>query len=281
MALRDQPYLPLYIQDYMTDEMLAACSFYNQGIYVRIMCVFHKSETYGGILFKQIPKQNFSTSKYFAYILSKQTGVSEEEMANAIEELLFFSVLRIMEVDGVPFLYQKRMVHDFEVSEKRSKSAKKGGGNPALKEKVLFKQTSKQVDKQNTEYENQYKEEVSNSINTEIQTVEFLKDKNGKTNQYPTMESHGEMKLFEGDIGGCIQYYFLMTKTSLNEKQIKEYFEAYKIQHFTGKNFKQDYNAILKHFRDWLKFQTPKNSTSYVKRNIDPSSPSTVKDWTF
>ena len=58
MALRDQPYLPLYVQDYLTDEKLNNCSASSQGIYIKIMCLFHKCDPYGGILLKQNDKQN-------------------------------------------------------------------------------------------------------------------------------------------------------------------------------------------------------------------------------
>jgi hypothetical protein len=164
MALRDNPYLPLYVQDYLTDEKLSCCTLATQGVYIRIMCVFHKSDTYGGILFKQIPKQNFSSNQYFAFVLSKMTGVEVSDMEAAISELLFFNVLKIVQRYGVDFLFQKRMVKDFTKSEKRSRAGKKGGGNP-----VLFKQTDKQIsenvfkqtDKQKPEYEyeNEYVDE--------------------------------------------------------------------------------------------------------------------------
>ncbi len=47
MALRNQPYLPLFVQDYLTDEKLNECSAQSQGVYIKIMCLMHKSETYG------------------------------------------------------------------------------------------------------------------------------------------------------------------------------------------------------------------------------------------
>jgi hypothetical protein len=158
MALRNQPYIPFYVQDYLSDEKLSCCSLQTQGVYIRIMCALHKSETYGGILFKQIPKQNFSSSKYFAFILSKQIGISTDEVSSAVEELLFFDVLKVEQKNGIDFLFQKRMVKDFEISEARKKAGKKGGGNPILfkqKNKQTDKQNPKQVDKQNPEYESE------------------------------------------------------------------------------------------------------------------------------
>jgi hypothetical protein len=165
MALRDQPYIKLFCQDYLTDEKLILCSYATQGIYVRIICVLHKSETYGGILFKQIPKQNFESTQYFAYVLSRQTGVPMPEMDDALEELIYNDVMTVGEVDNVPFLYQKRMIKDFETSLERSDAGKKGGEhsillkqNPKQKNErgeILLKQKSKQTPKQNPEHENE------------------------------------------------------------------------------------------------------------------------------
>ena len=63
MALRNQPYFPLYVQDFMTDEKLNECSAKANGIYIRLMCIMHKSEEYGTILLKQKYKQNESKSE--------------------------------------------------------------------------------------------------------------------------------------------------------------------------------------------------------------------------
>lgn len=150
MALRNQPYFPLYIQDYLTDEKLNMCSWATQGIYIKILCILHKQEVYGRILFKQISKQNESTIKKFASILVRHIPCQIDDMMGALIELMEYDVLKI-DKQG---LYQKRMVRDGEISEARSNAAKKGGGNP-----ILFKQNSKQTDKQNPEYENEYEYE--------------------------------------------------------------------------------------------------------------------------
>ena len=41
MALRDQPYLPLYVLDFLVDEKLAYCSAESTGVYIRLMCILH------------------------------------------------------------------------------------------------------------------------------------------------------------------------------------------------------------------------------------------------
>ena len=67
MALRDQPYLPLYVQDFLTDEKLMECSASATGIYIRIMCIMHKSDEYGVILLKQKDKQ--STNQIISFTI--------------------------------------------------------------------------------------------------------------------------------------------------------------------------------------------------------------------
>lgn len=154
MALRDQPYLPLYVQDYLTDEKLNMCSPSAQGVYIKIMCVLHKQATYGEIiLFKQKDKQKPSMIENFALRFTKLLPFTYEDIFNALQELIEEGVL-IIEADKI---MQPRMVKDNRISETRSLAAKKGGGNPNL-----FKQNNKQKDKQNPENENEYINEYNN-----------------------------------------------------------------------------------------------------------------------
>lgn len=174
MALRDQPYLPLYVQDYLTDEKLNMCSLSTQGVYIKLLCLFHKSETYGGILLKQKDKQNESMCLNFACKIAKLLPISVDDIKNAIAELLEENVLT---VDG-DFLFQKRMVRDNEISLKRAVSGKKGGIKSKNKNsnKNNFASTFAQANKQannkaksqaNTEDENEYEYEyeIKDEIN--------------------------------------------------------------------------------------------------------------------
>ena len=145
MALRDQPYIPFYVDDYLTDEKLNNCSAATQGVYIKIICVLHKQEEYGCmVLFKQKDKQNQSMTLNFTYKFAKHLPFDLDTIHSAIEELVDEGVLII---DGDK-LYQKRMVKDNAISLARSKAGKKGGGNPVLL-KQKDKQEFKQKDKQN------------------------------------------------------------------------------------------------------------------------------------
>jgi uncharacterized protein YdaU (DUF1376 family) len=122
MALRDQPYLPLYVQDFLTDEKLMECSASATGIYIRLLCIMHKSEEYGVILLKQKDKQTDNQIKNFANKLAKYLPYSTEEIISGISELLSEGVLQ----NGGDKLSQKRMIRDNEISIIRSEAGKKG-----------------------------------------------------------------------------------------------------------------------------------------------------------
>jgi len=139
MALRGQPYFPLYVQDFMTDEKLNECSAESAGVYIRIMCVMHKSERYGTILLKQKDKQNESKIKNFACKLFKQMPYQVDVIERALQELVEEEVLTI---DG-DVLLQKRMVKDGILSDTRALSGSKGGKRTREDEFCLSKTSSK------------------------------------------------------------------------------------------------------------------------------------------
>lgn len=125
MALRDQPYLPLYVQDVLTDEKLIDCSAEAHGVYFRLLCIFHKQEVYGEICMKQKYKQNTKQIENFALLLSKQMPFSKEQISKSLEELISEKVITL---EG-DFLFQKRMKKDGELSLMRAGIGKKGGSN--------------------------------------------------------------------------------------------------------------------------------------------------------
>lgn len=172
MALRDQPYLPLYVQDFMTDEKLAECSAEATGVYIRIMCLMHKSEEYGKITLrdkdichgknsdkesgKQRGARRSCDVSLFAEKLVKYLPFNYEIIVSALGELLEEKVLFIKGNS----LCQKRMIRDNELSEKRSKSGRKGAEstNRKFKKKEGEGAGSFAAAKSsaNTEYENEY-----------------------------------------------------------------------------------------------------------------------------
>ena len=122
MALRDQPYLPLYVNDFVSDEKLRNCSAESTGVYIRLMCFMHRQPEYGKILLRQNERQSDRQVHNFAVVLAKQMPYGIDVIERSLEELLTYEIVYI-EGDE---LCQKRMVKDGIISEIRSKSGKKG-----------------------------------------------------------------------------------------------------------------------------------------------------------
>lgn len=154
MSRKNQPYLPLYVQDFMTDEKLAECSAESTGVYIRLMCLFHKSDPYGMILLKQKDKQTNKQIENFCLKLVKHLPYSFEVIHRSLTELISEDVLQI----DKDKLFQKRMVKDADKSEKRSVAGRKGGKK--TQEKDGFAQAKSEISAQakseaNTEIENE------------------------------------------------------------------------------------------------------------------------------
>jgi hypothetical protein len=164
MALRDQPYLPLYVQDFLSDEKLIQCSASATGIYIRLMCIMHKSEQYGKFCYNKTDNKKVTVSD-FARKLERFLPYSYKEIITGIEELLENCVI---ELDGCA-LCQKRMIRDNEISLKRGESGKKG-----MEKRYSIQKVNGEKDKKicynknltntltNTESENEYENEYLN-----------------------------------------------------------------------------------------------------------------------
>jgi len=154
LALRDQPYIPLYVQDFITDEKLSECSAESTGVYIRLMCIMHKSQEYGTVLLKQKDKQNPSKIKNFAVKLQRLMPYSVDVIERSLTELVDEEVLTI-EGDA---LMQRRMVKDGNLSLIRANAGSKGGKIAKGKSVAgsFAKAKSKAKEQANTEYEYEY-----------------------------------------------------------------------------------------------------------------------------
>ncbi len=179
MSLRNQPYLPLYINDFITDEKLIECSAESTGVYIRLLCLMHKSETYGTILLKQKHKQSENQIENFATCVVKNLPYTFNVVLRSLTELVEEKVL---EIHG-DSLIQKRMVKDNKLSEIRSLAGKKGGRNSQNKEDKTnnFVKAKTQA---NTVIENEYENEdvIENKIDIENEVFD-LKIQNPKKSE--------------------------------------------------------------------------------------------------
>lgn len=174
MALRDQPYLPLYVKDFLTDEKLIECSASATGVYIRLMCVMHKSERYGTILLKQKDKQNDSKIRNFAFKLVKLIGFPEQVIFDGLTELIAEGVIKI----NGDYLEQKRMIADCLLSEIRAAAGRQRGQKNNETEdfataKVSANAIAKEAANAEYEYENEYENDNDIKEKQQIFVAEF------------------------------------------------------------------------------------------------------------
>jgi uncharacterized protein YdaU (DUF1376 family) len=244
MALRDQPYIPLYIQDFLTDEKLIECSAQATGVYIRLMCVMHKSVEYGKILLKQKDKQDGDQIKNFALKVVKHMPYPTEVVTAAISELLAENVIHI-EGDS---LCQKRMIEDNSTSLSRAKAGKKGGESAQAKIRA----------KERANSENEI------AIENEIETVKKIKE--SKNDFYPS-------DILRGDEEYMIHLDRESVRHKVNLKQALDNWDAWYSNKFTGwrSNYEKDVitmQDLRKSFEAWLR--DPKSKAVKSANGIDP-----------
>ena len=142
----------------MTDEKLVECSASATGVFIRLMCIMHKSDPYGTILLKQKDKQTDQQIKNFALKIAKNMPFSEQVIFEALTELIDEGVLKI----NGDCLEQKRMISDCLLSEKRAKADKEGGEKTKIKNKNFATDFAQAKMVANPEYENEYENESDN-----------------------------------------------------------------------------------------------------------------------
>lgn len=149
MALTDQPYLPLYVGDWLSNNKLKLCSAKAHGIMINIMLLMHKEETYGKILLKQKFKQSDSKCFNFASMFAKLLPFDLLDLQEGLQELLDEKALVI---DG-DYLVCNRMVKDAELSQKRANSGKKGGESSTISRLKPFRKFAQAKIQANAENE--------------------------------------------------------------------------------------------------------------------------------
>ena len=166
MPLTNQPYLPLYIKDWLTNNKLKLCTPATHGLLINIMCLMHKEDNYGTILLKQKFKQSNKQIINFASMFARMLAFDLVEIKPALEELIEEKIL-IIDND---LMICARMVKDAEISEMRANAGSKGG-NITQKNKVKgVNNFAKAKSKANTVNESVITNEDENGIiNTIIQ----------------------------------------------------------------------------------------------------------------
>lgn len=253
MAQRHKlPYMPIYVQDIMTDDKLNECSAATQGIYFKIMCLMHKSANYGKILLKQNYKQGTDFCLCLARQLVKRLTFECEEIYNALKELTREDVCQI---EG-DFLVQKRMVKDNLLSEIRAKAGQQGGKRSQSKNKKFASDFAKAKNKANTENEIDFEIDFEN-VNSSFEegageTVTesgFFVDKLEK-----------DIALTETQAGATIEFLAYNGFKSVSRVQVHDFWQSFKILHFNRHQWYNSFEDLLMHFRNSFKSDLIKNS---------------------
>ena len=257
-ALRKLPYLPLYVQDFTGDERLTGCSPAAVGVYIFLLCFLHKSETYGKLVLR--PKDRLTETEIselkklieskteskteskiipFAKRLQRNMPFELHEIATGLSEL---AEERVITIDGEE-LYQRRMVKDGGISEKRSINGTLGG-RPAKErppqEKSKSESKSESELKANTEYENEYENNINSSEEKEV------KGKRKPAFQPPTLEAVKEYAKERGNKIDPIAFFDFYEANGWvqgkQEKPLKDWKAAVRYWERTGINRSNDGN---------------------------------------
>lgn len=169
MALSNQPYLPLYVNDWLSNTKLKSCSASAHGIMINIMLLMHKEGDYGKILLKQKFKQTDKQILNFASQFAKVLPFDLLEIEGGLIELFEEKIL----VFDENFIICTRMVRDAEISLKRASSGSKGGFTTQSSSKKTPQKASKTFAKAKSEANTEYEyiiESITNYLNSAAKT---------------------------------------------------------------------------------------------------------------
>lgn len=215
------------------------CSAAATGVYVRLMCIMHKTDPYGTILLRQKDKQNADQILNFATKVAKSLPYPLPVIYDGISELLAENVLQI---DGDKLL-QKRMVKDGEISLKRSKSGKMGG--EATKQKIEnFAQANIQAKvSANTENENEYKDRI-----------EGAGERKGDLSVVLPKMTKEDFVLFQARLiqDGIFIEPLMMNKGITERVTMLNWIKAFNVHIAGEEKLNKDYSEYKRHFKNWI-----------------------------
>jgi hypothetical protein len=142
-----QPYIPFYTGDWLKDANVQSLDYFEQGVWMKLLCFMHQSEKRGKLSLNGKPMNVRN--------ISKLLGLDIEKTEYCIGELLDSGT---MSVDNEGFYVCRRMVKEQELSEVRKEAGKLG----AKAKQNLSKPSAKSQQNPEYEYEVEYETEVLN-----------------------------------------------------------------------------------------------------------------------
>ena len=122
MSLSKQPYMPLYVRDFLSDERVRKCSAKTIGVLAVLVCMLHLAEEYGHYKLDDPLKEGEKLIPSLAKQLVRSMSFTKNIIESALNELVKTKLL-ITSDDG---FYMPDMVKSNELHEKRSKSGAMG-----------------------------------------------------------------------------------------------------------------------------------------------------------
>lgn len=238
MARRDQPYIPLYVQDFLTDEKLNECSAESAGVYIRLMCLMHKSHEYGVILLKQKDKQTDNQITNFALKLMRHMPYDTATIQRGLTELLEEGVIQL-EGDR---LYQRRMVKDGKISEIRAQAGKKGGKQASTEKFANASADDFATAKTQANSENEI--EIENETETDNKK-RIDKDQKNKRKARKTPKSAPDKIRYAEFVYMTEAEHMKLVEVHGVEKTARMIEKLDNYKGSKGKTYKNDYRAIL------------------------------------
>lgn len=234
-----KPAFQFYPGDWRKDQDLSRASLQAKGALIEVLCLAFECEKRGYLMSGKIPW----TIDEIAHAI----GGDKIENMKAIEELL---TKKILKIDKKKCIFSARMVRDEKLSKLRRRVGSMGG-NPNL-----VNQTANQ------------KPTPSSSSSTSVINIDIEKAQPEKWISKPG-DSDKNLKLTDTEITQTIEFIHRLKKVLLTDKDVFGYWQAFKIQNFTGSRFYNERSDCLHHFRNWLKTEVIQNNKSSGKNGSE------------
>ncbi len=114
-AVAKLPYMKFFVDDWLCDEKLRACSSAARGLWIDVLCLMFKNDRRG---FLQLDGKPVSPVQ-----LARMTGRTAEEVSQQLAELIDAGV---PSTSATGDLFSRRMVRDERISEVRAKAGLEG-----------------------------------------------------------------------------------------------------------------------------------------------------------
>lgn len=159
------PALQFYPGDWRKDLAVQTLNYHDRGVWFEMLCLMHESSERGVLLLNGVPMPEEG--------IARLLGLDNQTFNQTLTTLLSYGVARRRESDNA--IFNKRMVEDEVLCQKR-REAGKLGGNP-----VLLKQKLTTGDKQNTTPSSSSSSSSSEDKTAAADVLDHLNEKTGRS----------------------------------------------------------------------------------------------------